>query len=272
MPAQATWHYDADQSREESIPSLAAVKRKVENGHFRRARGQTPGRRGSRPARREALAAEALLVRRNTAMERIKGFSEDKFLETRATMRGESPRGQVLLAAAFADEALEALLKAKLVAPLPNSHIFGDFGVTSTFSAKIDLAHGVGCISDRVWESLHRLRKLRNDCAHVSTNIDFDSPSVRDRIMGLITLNREFFAFVWSDMRKDAFAAAKVPVPPEPEDLADEMVRVMPADEMFKFWISILVGFMFGATSEVARIEFVPTVSPPNSYEAPPGQ
>jgi len=192
-------------------------------------------------------------------MTEIRGFSETKFRDVRSIMRSESPRGKLILAAAFADEALQSLLEARLVEPPKASRLLEPSGPICTFADRIDLAHGLGCISDRVWKCLHRLRGIRNDCAHLSVHVDFSSPPIRDRILGLIELNREFFEQMWPGLKEDMRAEGiALPDFEEGQGAVEQMLSVMKPEHLFSYWISILVGFLSGTVGEMERLAFTP--------------
>lgn len=100
-----------------------------------------------------------------------------------ASLRGESARGCVLVAAAFLDESLEALLRTKMlreeierkacVEPL-----FETMGPLSSYSAKTQLARALDLINDWEYADLHTIRKLRNRFAHTYDEATFDDPAV----------------------------------------------------------------------------------------------
>jgi len=114
------------------------------------------------------------------------------FLEIRGQLRKESDRGTVIVSAALVEEALEALLKARLAPTNGKDDELFDipYAPLGTLSAKIDLAYRVGIIRAQLKSSLHLLRKMRNDFAHSSRQLDFTSRSVQGRIRELFKLNR----------------------------------------------------------------------------------
>lgn len=105
----------------------------------------------------------------------------------------ESDRGSVLVAASELEDALTALLKARLLPSLDrDDELFdGAYSPFNTFSAKIDLACRVGCINPSVRKSCHILRKIRNDFAHATKIKNFDNPATQDRIRELFKINDE---------------------------------------------------------------------------------
>jgi DNA-binding MltR family transcriptional regulator len=99
----------------------------------------------------------------------------------------ETDRAKVILAAAILDEALSVLLRTHLVAcAAANDDLFdGSTAPLAAFSSRIDFAYRVGLISRRMCRDLHLVRKIRNDFAHNVSGCDFDSSSVRNRIVEL---------------------------------------------------------------------------------------
>ncbi|MBI4653901.1 MAG: DUF4145 domain-containing protein [Nitrospirae bacterium] len=117
-------------------------------------------------------------------------------------LRMESERGSAIVGAAFIEEALEKMLKALLIASAEKAEkddeLFkSSYSPLGSFSAKIDVAYRTGLISPKVWKSLHIIRDLRNDFAHLSLQIDCETQSVRDRIRNLFNLNKELFETLW---------------------------------------------------------------------------
>jgi hypothetical protein len=114
-------------------------------------------------------------------------------------LRMESERGSTIVGAAFIEEALEKMLKALLIASAEkDDELFrSSYSPLGSFSAKIDVAYRTGLISPKVRKSLHIIRDLRNDFAHLSLQINFDTQSVRDRIRNLFNLNKELFETLW---------------------------------------------------------------------------
>lgn len=88
-------------------------------------------------------------------------------------------RAAALIAAAYVDDALEGYLRAafrddrKAVDALLGS-------LLGSFSARISVAFLTGLIGAPLREDLDRIRKIRNDFAHVRDNITFKSQSIQE--------------------------------------------------------------------------------------------
>ena len=97
---------------------------------------------------------------------------------------GESERGSVLVVSAALDEALLALLEARLLQGRRTKQLLSRSGPVSAFSARIDLCFAVGAVNEGEQRLLHKIRKIRNDCAHVGA-VDFRNASLKDKCLAL---------------------------------------------------------------------------------------
>lgn len=96
----------------------------------------------------------------------------------------ESERGAVLLVGAALDDTLEELLRARLLPSKSTDELLTGRGPLATFNARIDLCHSLGVISSSEHALLHKLRKIRNDCAHVRS-IQFHDAPLKDKCLAL---------------------------------------------------------------------------------------
>ena len=96
-------------------------------------------------------------------------------------VRNESGRGAVLVFATMLDEQLKKAIDAFLV---DNSTIVklteGFNAPIGTFSTRSLLAFGLGLISEREYNEIELIRKVRNEFAH-SIDMTFEQPSVSSR-------------------------------------------------------------------------------------------
>lgn len=106
------------------------------------------------------------------------------YVELFSDLEHESERGAVLLTAAALDDALKDLLRIRLVQAKSTDDLFDGTAPLATFSARINLSFSVGVISQQEHSLLHKLRKIRNDCAHVRA-IRFHEAPLRDRCLAL---------------------------------------------------------------------------------------
>jgi len=101
-------------------------------------------------------------------------------------LRKESDRACALMAAAYLDERLQQAIQARLCAePKALEALLGNARPLSSFSARIDMALLLGAISREAHRDLHLLRGLRNEFAHTSAQMTFESPRARPRCLEL---------------------------------------------------------------------------------------
>lgn len=88
--------------------------------------------------------------------------------------------GRVLTICALLEDVLKTSLTSKMVLLSSDisGRIFGGNGPLSTISSRIDLAYALGLLSKEMRRDLHLVRKIRNDFAHTSEKINFESERV----------------------------------------------------------------------------------------------
>ncbi len=118
----------------------------------------------------------------------------------------ETGRTIAIVTAAYLDEALIALLKAALLpcATSADPLFDGPYAPLGSFSAKIDFAARLGLISSGVAQSLHLVRRLRNDFAHATGTSSFEDHGAQMRVHELSRLNA-----VATPERRQHFPAGK---------------------------------------------------------------
>lgn len=111
-------------------------------------------------------------------------FEREAFRETARTV--------AIVSASALDASLSALLKAALLpCPQSNDPLFdGAYAPLGSFSAKIDFAARMGLISSGVAQSLHLVRRIRNEFAHTLETASFDPPKIHQRVLELSRLNK----------------------------------------------------------------------------------
>ena len=94
----------------------------------------------------------------------------------------ESDRGAVLVAAAFAEELLRRLFKARMrLSGKLTEDLFDGHGPLSTFSALTKIAFCLKWIGPNTFHDLELIRSIRNGFAHSHKLVTFENPSVRSR-------------------------------------------------------------------------------------------
>jgi hypothetical protein len=107
------------------------------------------------------------------------------------SLKKESERGSAIVCATLIEESLYRLIEARLApSPEKKDELFDSgYAPLQTFSSKIDLAYRIGLISIEQRSSVHLIRKIRNEFAHSSEEINFESAIVKNRITELFRLN-----------------------------------------------------------------------------------
>jgi DNA-binding MltR family transcriptional regulator len=106
------------------------------------------------------------------------------------TFHLESDRGAILVASSQLDVCLEEMLASIMVTDVPAAEeasrrlLKGD-GPLSTFSSRINVAQCFGLLPHETAAHLHRIRRIRNLCAHSSESVDFNTDGVRDLTNGM---------------------------------------------------------------------------------------
>lgn len=168
-------------------------------------------------------------------------------------LREESVRGSAIVGAALIDDALEQMLKALMIASdQKDDELFnGSYAPLSSLSAKIDIAYRTGLISPKVRASLHIIRKLRNEFAHVSLQINFESQSVHDRIRELFNLNKDLFETLW-EMLKDNLDDVKLD--DESKHGIDNVVMNLGWKSTYELLISIIAATSLVEKRKIPKI------------------
>ncbi|QQO19447.1 hypothetical protein JJB98_05790 [Bradyrhizobium diazoefficiens] len=90
----------------------------------------------------------------------------------------ESPRGKVLISTGFMEQVLKEILCAFLVEGKVAEELFeGGNAPLGTFSARAKLAFTLGLVSEKEFQDLELIRKIRNEFAH-NVKASFDDPAI----------------------------------------------------------------------------------------------
>lgn len=91
----------------------------------------------------------------------------DEVTVFRFTLTPETDRGCALMAAAYLDDQLEALMRGVLLADTRAlDELLSGLGPLATFSSRIELCYLLGLIPVKCRRDLHLIRKIRNEFAH----------------------------------------------------------------------------------------------------------
>jgi DNA-binding MltR family transcriptional regulator len=140
------------------------------------------------------------------------------FNEFLTEFQRETDRAAAVLAAAFADELLKALLAASFVDESKVTQAVLDRdGAAATFSARITLTYAIGLISADEADDLNRLRRIRNDFAHQLHGLSFATQRISDLAKAFRCVARTF----------RAHPEVRAEYPSEPRKLFDLAVAVL---------------------------------------------
>lgn len=124
-----------------------------------------------------------------------------------AELRKESERGCVVLAFAWMDDQLATNLRKYLLPSVQQSEkadeLLGVGRPIGDAATKIDLCLRLGILQPNTHKSLHMFRRLRNDFAHLASNISFQDQSIHDRVVAIFENEEEVLNGLWQTMIKD---------------------------------------------------------------------
>ncbi|MHC8404277.1 hypothetical protein [Pseudomonas sp. TMB3-21] len=115
------------------------------------------------------------------------------FRDIVTALKDESDRGTVVLAAAWLDESLTNILK-KLFKETDKEDLLSPGKALGDFGTKILIAERLKLINPHLVQSLTICRRLRNDFAHLSSNLSFSTNTVKGRVENLFKLNESIIS------------------------------------------------------------------------------
>jgi DNA-binding MltR family transcriptional regulator len=102
-------------------------------------------------------------------------------------LQDESPRAAVIIASAFLDAQLRAILLNSFVDKKAGEELLESD--LSTFSSRIKTSYSMGLISESIFHDLNIIRKIRNKFAHQMHGYSFDEPEIVNWCNSLILAN-----------------------------------------------------------------------------------
>jgi len=123
-------------------------------------------------------------------MRNLKKLSRPRSLDLntgdlRATIRRESDRAAIIMAATFIEDTLSHKLKQQ-IAPMgrkEQDELFDFSGPLGTFSARIKIAHAFHLIDAPLKRQIEIIKEMRNAAAHAQIDITFATPAIREAIL-----------------------------------------------------------------------------------------
>jgi hypothetical protein len=117
---------------------------------------------------------------------------QDEVLAFKETLKSESDRGCALMAGAFLDDQLKALLEKNLVQDTKLlKDVFRPGGLLGTNFARINFAYLLGRYGAKVRCDLHLIREIRNDFGHTASPLSFETPAIKQRCRSLYHIVHE---------------------------------------------------------------------------------
>lgn len=103
----------------------------------------------------------------------------------------ETDRGTVVLATAWLDESLTSILTSYMKPAGKSEDLLAPGRPVGDLGTKIILADRLRLVAPSLIKSLEIIRKLRNDFAHIASDLTFETQSVKDRVQNLIRENED---------------------------------------------------------------------------------
>jgi len=126
-----------------------------------------------------------------------------KFLESVNSLKEESDRGCIIVAAAWIDDDLKTKISSFLLTKAEkNDELLHETNALGNFSDRIDVAYRLGLIQKDTRKVLHILRKMRNDSAHKRVINSFDKPAIKNRTIDIARGVEEILEDMWNALLK----------------------------------------------------------------------
>ncbi|NWL48424.1 hypothetical protein DM819_21785 [Pseudomonas hunanensis] len=152
------------------------------------------------------------------------------------SLADESERGSVVLAAAWLDESLTAILAAYMKPSEKKEDLLAPGRPLGDFGTKIILADRLRLVAPPLLKSLDMIRRLRNDFAHIASDLNFENQSVKDRVQIIFKDNEDLLLSMG-----DALLQNGMNLGPAGEKLRIEhMLKLFGAKKLFQYTCAIL--------------------------------
>jgi hypothetical protein len=180
-----------------------------------------------------------------------------KFVAVLGMLKSENERGSVIVAAAFIDDTLRQILQAKLLSNVGRTDdlMDGPNAPVGTMASRVDLAFRTGCISSKLCDSLHAIRKLRNDFAHLPRKLDFEDQSIQDRTRNLLEKYSSFIEEFWPLVEPELFLIDENKPPSGSRDSFQDLLKREGYKKTFEVWASSVVAVLDGYIEKTERVE-----------------
>ena len=113
--------------------------------------------------------------------------TKEELRTARNLLINERPRAAAVMAAAWVDDGLRALLRAYLGRESKLAEaVLAENGPLGTFSTRIKISFLLGLIGEPFRRDLDAIRRVRNDFAHVRTRVSFETEWIRRLVTSLL--------------------------------------------------------------------------------------
>lgn len=118
------------------------------------------------------------------------------------SLRGESDRGAIILAATMVDDRLRQELERTLGVEPPAKIARR---LEHSFSSRLELAVEIGLVTPTSAEMIDVIREMRNACAHGRDKLTFRSPAIAEALKSLLTEDTAAVAPSNPSLRRDLY-------------------------------------------------------------------
>ncbi|WP_157896949.1 hypothetical protein [Pseudomonas putida] len=158
------------------------------------------------------------------------------FKQAAESLANETDRGSVVLAAAWLDESLTSILMAYMKPTERKDDLLSPGRPLGDFGTKIALADRLRLIHPSLLKSLDMVRRLRNDFAHIASDLTFETSSVKDRV-SLIFRENEDLLLVMGNL---LISNGMVSVDEGEKVKIENMVKCFGTKKLFQYTCAIL--------------------------------
>ena len=182
-----------------------------------------------------------------------------------AELRKESERGCVVLAFAWMDNQLTCNLRKYLLPSAQHAEkadeLLGIGGPIGDAATKINLCFRLGLLGSNTHKSLHMFRRLRNDFAHLASNISFDNQTIKDRVRAIFDHEEAMLNSFWKIMIEDE-EVRKLTEQDRGKNGAHILRDVFGARKLFEITAAALVTALISIEYSVSPIKPITPLAP----------
>lgn len=177
------------------------------------------------------------------------------FLDVTAGLKSESDRGCVVLAVAWIDDELTRMITSLcLPSQEKTDELFGSGRALNDFATKINLAYRLGLIRKQTLGTLHLFRRMRNDFAHLSSELSFETPAVHDRVLAIFDREKIVLDAIWSEIKEDENLSS-VLGSASPENGYQTLLGLLGTRKLFEITVATMASGLVLACSQILPVK-----------------